>query len=262
MKDTFRVTVLGSGTSQGIPLIGCKCEVCSSHDAKDKRLRSSIMITWRGQNFVIDTGPDFRQQMLREDVRSLRAVIYTHEHKDHIAGMDDVRAFNYLENRDMELFCAREVAEALKREFHYAFGERLYPGVPRINLNIIENKPFQLPDGPVVLPIFGNHYRMPVFGYRIGDFAYMTDVKTIPPAEMEKFKGVKTLILDCLREEPHISHLNLEEALAMIESIRPEKSYLIHISHNFGKHKQIEKKLPDNVKPAFDGLKIDVPFED
>ncbi len=258
MKDKFTVTVLGSGTSQGVPVIGCQCEVCTSTDPKDNRLRSSILFSWNDQNFVIDTGPDFRQQMLREDVRSLRAVIYTHEHKDHVAGMDDVRSFNFLERRSMELFCTKPVSETLKREFHYAFGLNLYPGVPRVNINIIENKPFQLPDGPLITPILAYHYKMPVFGYRIGDFAYLTDVKTIPMEELQKLRGVETLILDCLREEPHISHLNLEEALDIINYLHPEKSYLTHISHLFGTHKQIIKKLPRSVLPAFDGLKIKI----
>jgi phosphoribosyl 1,2-cyclic phosphate phosphodiesterase len=261
MKNKLQVKVLGSGTSQGVPVIGCKCEVCSSKDQKDNRLRSSILFSWNDQNFVIDSGPDFRQQMLREEVSSLRAVIYTHEHKDHVAGMDDVRSFNYLDKRDMELFCTGAVAETLKREFHYAFGENLYPGVPRVKINLIENKPFQLPDGPLITPILGYHYKMPVFGYRIGDFAYMTDVKTIPTKELRKLEGVHTLILDCLREEPHISHLNLEEALDIINYLKPKRSYLTHISHLFGTHKQIQRKLPLSVSPAFDGLTIDLQSE-
>lgn len=258
MKNKLQVKVLGSGTSQGVPVIGCKCKVCTSEDTKDNRLRSAILFTWNNQNFVIDTGPDFRQQMLREDINSLRAVIYTHEHKDHVAGMDDVRAFNFLEKRDMEVFCTDAVAATLKREFYYAFEKNLYPGVPKININIIENKPFRLPDGPMVTPILGYHYKMPVFGYRIGDFAYITDVKTIPVKELRKLEGVHTLILDCLREEPHISHLNLEEALDIINYLKPKESYLTHISHLFGRHQQILKKLPTSVVPAYDGLTIDI----
>lgn len=256
MKDTLTVKVLGTGTSQGVPVIGCQCHVCGSSDPKDKRLRSSIMFTWNNENFVIDTGPDFRTQMLREDVRSLRAVIYTHEHKDHVAGMDDVRSFNYLEKRDMELYCSDAVSVALKREFHYAFGAKHFLGVPQVNINIIENKPFQLPDGPKIIPVLAYHYKMPVFGYRIGDFAYMTDVKTIPIEELKKLKGVKTLMLDCLREEPHVSHLNLEEALDIIDYLKPEQSYLTHLSHLFGTHKEIIEKLPKSVQPAYDGLNI------
>lgn len=250
----FQVRVLGSGTSQGIPLIGCQCDVCTSTNPKDKRLRSAILFSWGEENFVIDTGPDFRYQMLREKVRSLRAVLYTHEHKDHIAGMDDVRAFNYLEKRDMELFASDGTANALRREFYYAFGKETYPGVPKINLHIIDNEPFQLPDGPMVTPILGYHYRMPVYGFRINDFAYFTDVKTIPEEELKKMEGLDVLILDCLKEEPHISHLNLEEALALIERLKPKKAYLTHISHQFGKDEDINAKLPLNVETAFDGL--------
>ncbi|MBW7868259.1 MAG: MBL fold metallo-hydrolase [Brumimicrobium sp.] len=258
MNETFTVTILGSGTSQGVPLIGCQCPVCTSTDSKDKRLRSSILISWDQQNYVIDSGPDFRQQMLREDIRSLRAVLYTHEHKDHIAGMDDVRAFNFIEKRDMELYCSTEVSVALKREFYYAFEEHKYPGVPQVNLNIIEKRPFQLPDGPVVTPILMYHYKMPVFGFRIENFAYLTDFKTISPEELDKLKGVEYLIIDCLREEPHISHLNLEEALEIIRILDPKESYLTHISHSFGKNIDILKKLPINVYTAFDGLKLTI----
>jgi len=256
MKNTLTVKILGSGTSQGVPVIGCQCKVCKSSDVKDNRLRSSILFTWNSVNFVIDTGPDFRAQMLREDVRSLRAVIYTHEHKDHVAGMDDVRSFNYMEGRNMELFCTNAVSETLKREFHYAFGENLYPGVPKVNINIIENKKFQLPDGPEITPILAYHYKMPVFGYRIGDFAYLTDVKTISSEELNKLKGINTLVIDCLREESHISHLNLEEALEIIDYLKPKQSYLTHISHMFDTHENIINKLPEGVSPAFDGMVI------
>jgi len=256
MKDKFEITVLGSGTSQGVPVIGCQCQVCQSKDPKDKRLRSSILFRWNDENFVVDSGPDFRQQMLREDVRSLKAVIYTHEHKDHVAGMDDVRSFNFLEKRDMELYCTNRVGEALKTEFHYAFDSNPYPGSPRVNINTITNQPFQLPNGPRITPILAYHYKLPVFGYRIENFAYLTDVKTIPNKELQKLKGVETLILDCLREEPHISHLNIEEALEIVDYIQPKKTYLTHISHLFDTHKGIKNKLPLSVEPAYDGLKI------
>jgi phosphoribosyl 1,2-cyclic phosphate phosphodiesterase len=255
-SEKLEITVLGSGTSQGVPVIGCQCSVCQSNDSKDKRLRSSILFSFGGENFVVDTGPDFRQQMLREDIRSLRAVLYTHSHKDHIAGMDDVRSFNFLEKRDMELYCNSETEEALRREFYYAFEENKYPGAPSVNLNLIEHDTFSLPDGPDVTPIRMYHYKMPVLGFRIGDFAYLTDVKTIPAEEMQKLKGVKVLILDCLRENSHISHLNLEEALKVIEELDPEQAYLTHISHLFATHEQIKTKLPANVSPAFDGLRI------
>jgi phosphoribosyl 1,2-cyclic phosphate phosphodiesterase len=253
MKE-LKVTVLGSGTSQGVPVIGCQCDVCRSIDPRDNRLRSSIMFNWDGQNFVVDTGPDFRQQMLRENVQSLRAVLYTHEHKDHIAGMDDVRSFNFLERRDMELFCTDAVKTALHREFYYAFEAVKYPGVPNVNIHLIDNEPFRLPDGPLVTPIDVLHYKMPVKAFRIGDFAYMTDMKTISEKELEKLNGVKYLIIDCLRKEEHMSHLNLEQALRLIEHINPERAYFTHISHLFGKHKDINRDLPSHISPAYDGL--------
>ena len=253
----MKITILGSGTSQGVPVIACACDVCVSTDSLDKRLRASILISDKDENFVIDTGPDFRQQMLRAHVKSLRAIIYTHEHKDHIAGMDDVRAFNYREERDMEIFCTERVENALKREFHYVFSNDKYPGIPTVQLNRIENKSFQLPDGPMLTPVEVMHYKMPVFGYRINDFTYITDAKTIAPAEIEKVKGTKVLIVNALHRSAHISHFNLDEALAFIALIQPEKAYLTHISHLFGKHHEIEESLPENVFVAYDGLEIE-----
>lgn len=254
----MKITILGSGTSQGVPVIACECDVCHSTDPLDKRLRCSIMISAEEQNFVIDSGPDFRQQMLKHHVKSLRAIIFTHEHKDHLAGMDDVRAFNYRENRDMEIFCTDEVEKALRREFHYVFSHERYPGVPSVNLNRIVNEPFKLPDGPILTPIEVMHYKMPVFGYRVGDFTYITDAKTISEREIEKVKGTKILVVNALHRSEHISHFNLEEALAFIERIKPEKAYLTHISHLFGKHKEIESSLPKNVFVAYDGLEIEI----
>ena len=255
---SLKVTVLGSGTSQGVPVIGCQCNVCTSTDSRDKRLRSSIMFNYNGENFVVDTGPDFRQQMLRENVQSLRAVIYTHEHKDHIAGMDDVRAFNFIEKRDMEIFCTKAVEKALLREFHYAFEANKYPGVPNVNINLFEDEPFQLINGPTIIPIQVMHHKLPVKGFRIGDFTYLTDMKTISDKEVKKVVGTKILILDCLRRSDHISHLNLKQALEFIDYIKPKKTYLTHISHLFDTHENILKELPDNVEPAYDGLTFEV----
>lgn len=252
----MKITVLGSGTSQGIPVIACDCSVCTSKNVKDKRLRASIMINWNDQNFVIDSGPDFRQQMLRHDVRSLRAVVFTHEHKDHLAGLDDVRAFNYREQRDMEVFCTEQVELALRREYHYVFSGERYPGIPSINLNRIVNAPFQLPDGPVLTPIEVMHYKMPVFGYRIFDFTYITDAKTISDKEIEKVKGTKILMVNALHRSEHISHFNLDEALDFIDKVNPDKAYLTHISHLFGTHEEIEKILPPNVFVAYDGMEL------
>lgn len=257
MSQNFKITVLGSGTSQGVPVIACDCHVCQSTDIKDKRLRSSIMISWGKENFVVDTGPDFRQQMLQHKVKSLRAVIFTHEHKDHMAGLDDVRAFNYREQRDMEVYCTERVEEALRREYSYIFRQDKYPGIPNLHLNRIEDKPFQLIDGPFLKPIKVMHYKLPVLGFRLNDFTYITDAKTISPEEIEKVRGTKVLIVNALHQSEHISHFNLKEALAFIEKVKPEKAYLTHISHLFGKHEEIEELLPINVHAAYDGLVIE-----
>ncbi len=258
MAEKIEVIVLGSGTSQGVPVISCECNVCTSINPKDNRLRSSILIRVGGENFVIDTGPDFRQQMLSEQVKSLRGVLFTHEHKDHIAGLDDVRAFNFSEGRDMEIYCSESVEFALRREFHYAFSGVSYPGIPTFELNRIQNEKFQLSNGVEVMPIQVMHYKMPVFGFRIGDFTYITDAKTIAPEELEKVKGSKILIVNCLHRSQHISHFNLEEALAFIEAVKPEKAYLTHISHLFGKHLDIENDLPENVHVAYDGMTLEL----
>lgn len=254
----MKITILGSGTSQGVPVIACNCSVCSSGNSKDVRLRSSIMFTVNDENYVVDSGPDFRQQMLRENVQSLRAVLYTHEHKDHIAGMDDVRAFNFKEKRDMEIFCSNSVEEALRREFYYVFGANTYPGIPKVNLNRINKDKFILPCGESITPIEVMHYKMPVLGFRVKDFTYITDAKTISEEEKQKVKGSKILIVNALRKEEHISHFNLNEALAFIKEINPEQAFLTHISHLFGKHEEIEQELPENVKVAYDGLTLEI----
>lgn len=252
----LEITFLGTGTSQGVPVIACGCPVCKSLDPRDKRTRSSIMFSVNGENYVVDTGPDFRAQMLREDVQSLRAILYTHEHKDHVAGMDDVRAFNYKEQRDMEIFCAERVEEALIREFYYVFESVKYPGVPSVNINRIENNAFTLPCGEEITPVEVMHYKMPVLGFRIKDFTYITDAKTITESELEKVKGSKVLVVNALRKNEHISHFNLEEAMAFIDKVKPEIAYLTHISHLFDSHEEIERELPENVRVAYDGLKI------
>jgi phosphoribosyl 1,2-cyclic phosphate phosphodiesterase len=250
------VTILGSGTSQGVPVIACGCFVCSSIEAKDNRTRSSIMINVQDENYVIDTGPDFRSQMLREKVKTLRGVIFTHEHKDHLAGLDDVRAFNYKEERPMEIYCTTQVEIALRREFHYAFSGERYPGVPKFQLTNIDLTTFKLNYDLTLIPIEVLHYKLPVLGFRFGDFTYITDAKTISETEKEKVKGTKTLIVNALHRSTHISHFNLEEALAFIKEIKPEKAYLTHISHLFGRHSEVEMTLPENVFLAYDGLKI------
>jgi len=215
------------------------------------------MITSGQTNLVIDTGPDFRQQMLRENVKNLDGVVFTHEHKDHIAGMDDIRAFNFIQKRDMDIYATAEVQKALHREFHYVFAAKKYPGVPLVKLHSIDNDPFKVGDIELI-PINVLHYMMPVKGYRIGDFSYITDAKTIPEEEFEKLKGSKILVINALRKTSHISHFNLEEALQIIDRIKPDKAYLIHLSHLMGTHRELEKELPENVEIAVDGLTIEI----
>ncbi len=258
-KGKVEITILGSGTSQGVPMIACDCDVCISANSKDKRLRSSIMITHLGKNYVIDSGPDFRQQMLREKVNHLEAIVFTHEHKDHVAGLDDVRAFNYKQQKDFPIYCSENVEIALRNEFHYAFGEATYPGVPRLELvRIAKDSSFTINDELTFIPVEVSHYKMSVLGFRIGDFAYITDAKTITDEEIAKLEGVKVLIVNALRREEHISHFNLEQALVFVEKINPERAFLTHISHVFGKHDDICAELPDNVSVAFDGMRINI----
>ena len=255
-----RLTILGSGTSQGVPVIACDCYVCQSEDSKDNRTRTSAMIHIKGENHVIDSGPDFRYQMLREKVKTLKSVLSTHEHKDHVAGLDDVRAFNFKEKREMNVYASHRVQEALNREYQYIFAEVKYPGIPKINLSTIDNEPFEIDEGIQITPIEVMHYKLPVFGFRIGDLTYITDAKTISKEEREKIAGSKTIVLNALRKEPHMSHFNLEEALDFIDEMKPNKAYLTHISHLFGTHSEIEKELPKNVYAAYDGLSLDFTY--
>lgn len=259
MSERIKITVLGSGTSQGVPVIGCKCHVCLSSDSKDDRLRSSILVEQKGKSFVIDTGPDFRQQMLRAKVDRLDGVIFTHEHKDHVAGLDDVRAYNFLQREDMPVYCTEQVEHALRREFHYVFSGDKYPGVPQLMLNRISSgSTFDIGFETPVIPIEVKHYLMPVLGFRFGDFTYITDAKTVEKEEIKKIKGSKVLFVNALRLTEHISHFNLEQALKFIAEIEPERAYLTHISHLFGTHEEIIKMLPNNVHVAYDGLVIEL----
>ncbi len=253
----MKVTLLGTGTSQGVPVIACECAVCKSKDPKDKRLRSSVMLSINDKNLVIDSGPDFRQQMLREKVMNLEAIIYTHEHKDHVAGMDDVRAFNFKENKDMHLYGNQGVGEALRREFHYAFSEFKYPGVPEVVFHLIGSDPFSVGDFNIV-PIDVLHYKMPVKAYRIGGFGYITDANLISDAELEKFKGIEILVINALRKEKHPSHFNVEQAIEIARKINPRKAYFTHISHLLGKHEEVSTELPAGIEIAYDGLSFDV----
>jgi len=254
---SVEVTFLGTGTSQGVPVIACHCEICESSDPKDKRLRSSILIKQGETSVVIDTGPDFRQQMLNVGQDHLDAVVFTHEHKDHVAGLDDVRAFNYVQKNSMEVFSTERVATALRREFHYVFAGDDYPGIPKINLNTIENKPFSI-NGVELIPIEVFHYKMSVLGFRIGDFTYITDAKTISDEEKEKITGSKVLVLNALRKHEHISHFTLDQAIEMVKELNVETAYFTHISHYLGKHEDVSRELPENIFLAYDNLKIEV----
>lgn len=253
----MKITFLGTGTSQGVPLIACPCNVCQSTDSRDKRLRSSVMIEDRGKTLVIDTGPDFRQQMLREDVKNVDAVLFTHEHKDHIAGFDDIRAFNFLNKKKMEVYASARVQEAIRREFAYIFSDFKYPGIPEINLHLLENKQLSV-EGVPVLPIEVMHYKLPVFGFRINDFTYITDANHISDIEKEKIAGTKVLVLNALRREPHISHFTFAQAIELAQELNVPKVYFTHISHQLGLHTEVQNELPSNIELAYDGLKIEL----
>lgn len=253
----MRITFLGTGTSQGVPLIGCGCAVCTSADPRDNRLRTSVMIETGGRQLVIDSGPDFRQQMLREKVKNIDALLMTHEHKDHLAGLDEVRAFNFLQQKAMPVYATDRVEQAIRREFAYIFETPQYPGIPKIDLHRIVNEPFEA-EGIPVMPVEVMHHQLPVFGFRIGDFTYITDANFISPKEKKKIAGSKILVLNALRREPHISHFTLEQALELAKELGAEKTYLTHISHQMGKHADVEATLPASVHLAFDGLQLEL----
>ena len=254
----MKVTFLGTGTSQGVPVIACECAVCMSHDKHDKRLRVSVLIEVEGKTIVIDSGPDFRYQMLRAGVKKLDAILYTHEHKDHVAGLDDVRAFNYKQDSEIDIYAHRRVQEALKKEFHYVFSGNNYPGIPRLKLNTIEDgQPFQAA-GIDIIPILVMHFQLPVYGFRFGDFTYITDAKTITAEEKSKIKGSDILVINALQKEKHISHFTLEEALELTAEIGARKTYLTHISHRMGTHAEVSKQLPERVFLAYDGLELEM----
>ena len=250
----MKITFLGTGTSQGVPVIACNCMVCLSEDARDNRLRSSILIQTETTSVVIDTGPDFRQQMLREKVDRLDAVVFTHEHKDHVAGMDDVRAFNYKQRKDMDVYATSRVQEALRREYPYVFADLKYPGVPQVILHTIDmENAIQI--GDITLqPIEVMHYKLSVLGFRINDFVYITDANFISSKEKEKIKGCNKLVINALRKTKHISHFTLEEAISLSQEVGAKQTYLTHISHLMGTHNNVSKQLPEGVHLAYDGL--------
>jgi len=252
----LNITFLGTGTSQGVPVIGCSCEVCQSLDFRDQRLRASIHIAVEGQSFVVDTGPDFRMQMLREGIKKLDAVLFTHEHKDHTAGLDDIRPFNFYQQADIPIFGRLAVLEQLQREYAYIFNDKKYPGVPQVACVEIDHNPFQI-NGIGITPIPVLHYKLPVLGFRIGDFSYITDANHIPEESLALLEGSEILVLNALQKEPHIAHFTLDQAIEQAQRIGAKKTYFTHISHRLGKHAAVEKELPEGIFLAYDGLKLD-----
>ncbi|HEX5169184.1 MAG TPA: MBL fold metallo-hydrolase [Cyclobacteriaceae bacterium] len=253
----MKVTFLGTGTSQGVPMIGCTCEVCRSLDYRDKRLRTSVHLEVGGLSIVIDTGPDFRQQMLREKISHLDALIFTHAHRDHTAGLDDVRAYNFLQKMDMPVFGNGEVLDRLRVDYSYAFGEVSYPGLPRLELKEINNASFSI-NGVNITPLPVKHLNLPVLGFRVNNFCYITDANYIPDETLEKMQGTDVLVLNALQKAKHVSHFNFDEAIEQAGIIKPRHTYFTHISHNLGLHANTSKELPGNISLAYDGLQIDV----
>lgn len=256
-KDLLEITFLGTGTSSGVPMIGCHCSVCRSTDPRDNRLRSSILLRCQDKTIVIDTTPDFRYQMLRARNDRLDAVLFTHAHKDHIAGLDDIRAYNYFQQKPMQVFATKATQKELVREFYYAFAEAKYPGIPQIELNNIESDPFEV-EGITVTPIRVWHHKLEVVGFRIGDFTYITDANKIDTQQQALIAGSKVLVINALRKEKHISHFTLSEALALIETLQIPEAYLTHISHQMGLHEEISRQLPPHVHLAYDGQVLQV----
>ena len=252
------ITFLGTGTSSGIPMLACHCEVCSSKDSLDNRLRSSIMVQSATTTIVVDTTPDFRYQMLREKVDKLDAVIFTHPHKDHIAGLDDIRGYNYFQKKAIDVYANELTQKALKNEFHYIFTDDKYPGIPEINLHNLGDQPIMVGDIPVI-PIKVWHLKMPVLGFRFGNFTYITDANRIDPNEKNKIVGSEVLVLNALRHKQHISHFTLAEAIALSDELKIPQTYFTHISHQLGLHHEISENLPTTKFLAYDGLKIDLP---
>lgn len=253
----LKITFLGTGTSMGIPVIGCNCNTCLSGNQQDKRLRSSILVEVNGLSIVIDAGPDFRQQMLQAKVRNLDAILITHEHKDHVGGIDDVRAFNYISRKAVDIYCDISVNRAIKSEYRYVFNGEGYPGIPRMNIKLITKDPFTI-SGTEIIPVLAYHHELPVFGFRIDKFSYLTDANMIPDESMSLLEGSRIMVINALRKEKHLSHFSLDEALDVIAHINPEKAYITHIGHEMGLHAEVSRELPGNVELAYDGLILDL----
>ncbi len=254
----MKVTFLGTGTSQGVPVIGCECNVCKSLDYRDKRFRTSVHIEAGGISLVIDTGPDFRMQMLRSGINKLDAIVFTHEHKDHTAGLDDIRPFNFMQQKDMPVFGKRQVIDQLKREYAYVFSDKKYPGVPQVACVEIDENPFHI-EGLTLTPLPVLHYKLPVLGFRIGDFSYITDANYIPDSTLALLEGSEILVLNALQKEPHISHFTLEQAIDQALKIGAKKTYFTHISHRLGLHQVVEASLPEGIFLAYDGMELTLP---
>lgn len=252
----LKITFLGTGTSSGVPMIGCECEVCTSADPKDNRLRSSILVQSPATTLVVDTGPDFRYQMLKHKVRKLDGVVFTHPHKDHLAGLDDIRAYNFFTKKPINIYADSLTEEAVRRDFYYAFTDTKYPGIPELNMNTISLEPFVVGDIPV-LPILVWHMKMPVLGFRFGKFTYITDANRIDEAEKAKIRGSEIMVVNALRKQKHISHFNLEEAVELVEELKVPGAYLTHLSHQMGLHAVIEAELPEHIHLAWDGLELE-----
>ena len=251
----MKIRFLGTGTSQGVPVIACDCKVCTSADPKDSRLRSSIWIEVDGLSLIVDTGPDFRQQMLTYHINKVDAILYTHEHRDHTSGLDDIRAYNHKYNMDMPIYAEGRVLEQLKVVFHYIFSNNNYPGIPRVLAHEIHNEPFKIGDTKII-PLRVLHFKLPVFGFRINNFTYITDAKTIADEEVEKIKGTEILVVNALQHEPHISHFTFEEAIDFANRIGARHTYFTHINHRLGLHKEVSQLLPAHISLAHDGLEV------
>lgn len=254
----MKITFLGTGTSQGVPFIGCTCPICTSSDPRDNRLRSAVHIQIGGESWVIDTGPDFRYQMLRAGINRLNGILFTHSHKDHIAGMDDIRAFNYWQQEAIDVYSSAETLKSLQREFYYIFSDHNYPGIPQIETHVFDNKPFLI-RGIAVIPIRALHLEMEVYGFRIGDFTYLTDANFIAPEELDKIRGSKVFVLNALRRAPHISHFHLDQAIEIAREVNAGTTYLTHISHQLGLHEVLDQELPPDIRLAHDGLSLEIP---
>lgn len=254
----MKVTFLGTGTSQGIPIIGCKCPVCKSANARDKRLRTSALVSVGDKNILIDIGPDFREQMLRNDVSHLDAILVTHAHRDHVAGIDDIRPYNYYQQSPIDIYARSNAIEAIRRDYAYIFAQHIYPGLPEANLIEVSGSSVVRIGNTEVVPIEAMHKDMPILGYKMERFAYVTDANYIAPTELDKIKDMDVLVINALRQEKHFSHFSLAEALEVIDFLKPRKAYLTHMSHEMGFYDEVSRNLPKNVFLAYDGLTVEI----